>query len=376
MSTYDLAVVGGGYAGLACAASASARGLKTVVLDRKPQPGARPHTTGILVKEVADEWDVPRHLTRKIHAVRLYAPSGESCDLTSPGYYFLATNTSGVLQWLARRADTRGTHLRFGKPVREIRRTSTGWGLDSDSLEASWLVGADGAKSVVARTLGLGINRKFLVGVEHEYTGITGIDECLHVFVDSSLAPGYIAWVVPGVSVTQVGLACNASQPPDVPRFLDRISTIFDLRHARLTSKRRGLIPVGGLVRRRSGDNVMLIGDAAGMVSPLTAGGIQTSLQYGRQAGVFLADHLLDGGPDPVRSLDRCVKPFGVKHALRWGLDRRPPNWMLDLALRTPVARAFAQTVFYHHRGLLTQAAWKDLVGACFGHTPSRMQSI
>ena len=67
-----------------------------------------------------------------------------------------------------------------------------------------------GARSGVARTFGLGRNRRLLVGLETEYEGVRGVDpDRLHVFLDSQIAPGYIAWVVPGLGVTQVGLACH-----------------------------------------------------------------------------------------------------------------------------------------------------------------------
>ncbi|MCY3021666.1 MAG: FAD-dependent oxidoreductase [Planctomycetota bacterium] len=51
--TADVAIVGGSFAGLACAQAAAARGLRTIVLERKADPGQTPHTTGLLVKEVA-----------------------------------------------------------------------------------------------------------------------------------------------------------------------------------------------------------------------------------------------------------------------------------------------------------------------------------
>ena len=371
MQHADLVVVGGGFAGMACAASAAARGLKTVVVDRKPEPGASPHTTGILVKEVADAWDVPRHLTRKVAGVRLYAPGGDAFDLHSPGYYFLATDTPGVLKWLARRAHTRGASLRFNTRIDTMQRSDGRWRLDPIGLSGQWLVGADGARSAVARHANLGRNTRFLVGLETELTGVRGVDEDhLHVFVDSKLAPGYIAWIVPGVGQMQVGLARTADAAPDLDAFLAKIAQRFDLSRAREVSKRRGLIPVGGMVSPIAGENVMLVGDSAGMVSPLTAGGIQTALEYGRLAGVALADHMLDDGPDPVRAVKRRIEPFGLKHAMRWAIDRRPPNALVNAMLRTSPVRALAQTVFFHHRGLMTRAAWRDLAAGCLGRSP------
>ena len=74
-SHYDLAIAGGSFAGLVCARSAALRGLRTLVLERQPAPGAQVRTTGILVKEVAERWEVPSRLVRRIRGVRLYGPS-------------------------------------------------------------------------------------------------------------------------------------------------------------------------------------------------------------------------------------------------------------------------------------------------------------
>jgi len=92
---HDVIVIGAGFAGLCCAEAAAARGARTIVLERQSAPGERPRTTGILVKEISDAWDFPARLTRRIHGVRLYSPSLDYLDLTSPGYYFLATDTPG-----------------------------------------------------------------------------------------------------------------------------------------------------------------------------------------------------------------------------------------------------------------------------------------
>ena len=75
-----------------------------IVLEAKPSPGSRIHTTGLLVKEAAEEIDFPAALTRKIHGVRLYAPNLNHVDLAAPGYYFLATDTGALLDWMAMRA--------------------------------------------------------------------------------------------------------------------------------------------------------------------------------------------------------------------------------------------------------------------------------
>src|ERR1700750_2044729 len=101
MKTYDLVIVGASFAGLACARTAALRGLKVAVLERKKDPGALVRTTGILVKEVAEDVDVSSHLTRRVRGVRLYAPNARHTDHWAPGYYFLATDTPNLLRWMA-----------------------------------------------------------------------------------------------------------------------------------------------------------------------------------------------------------------------------------------------------------------------------------
>lgn len=357
-----LVVVGASFAGLACAHAAARRGLATTVLERRSGADRSIGTTGILVKEVADQWDVPRRLTRKIHGVRLYSPSLRTLDLARPGYYFLATDTPGLLSWWAREAQSAGAEILWGRAYRGSRPAPRRRiGIQDHGVACDFLIGADGARSQVARSLRLDVNQRLLTGLEAECAGVAGIDEDrLHVFLDSTLAPGYIAWTVPGVSAVQIGLAVNGGQRVSLDGLLAKLRAVFDLDRLRIDGYRAGLIPVGGPLRRIAAERALLIGDAAGWVSPLTAGGIHCALSWGRLAGIAVADHLLDGGPHPASVLRRLVPSFAVKRQLRRLFDLQPPNRLLDIALGTTVVRRLAQLVFFHHRGLLGSDAWRD----------------
>lgn len=194
MNDYDCLIIGAGFAGLQCARSAARRGINTLVIDRKPEIGAKLHTTGILVKEVADQLEVPRQLTRKIRGVRLYSPNLNSIDLVSPGYHFLATDTAGLLKWMASQAEQAGAAISTRRTLTSIRNQDSHLIVNGGEYRTRYLVGADGAKSSTAQLLGLPANHRFLVGVEAEWEGIRGVDpHFLHVFLDSEIAPGYIA---------------------------------------------------------------------------------------------------------------------------------------------------------------------------------------
>jgi len=347
---FDLAIVGGSFAGLACARSAALRGLKVAVLDAKPDPGLRVRTTGIVVKEASDAFDLPARMMRKVPGVRLYAPDNRSLDLSAPGYFFQATDMPALMRWMAEEAARAGATLMYGRKFEgglEYER-----GVAMGDLHASFLVGADGAKSAVAQAFGLGENRRFLAGLEIECEPLEGVDpRFLHCFADSQIAPGYIAWMVPGVGATQIGLAASRPARPDLGALLRHLKAIFDIRDIRVTSRRSGLIPSGGVVRHLGTRRVMLVGDSAGMVSPVTGGGIHTALHFGRRAAVLVANHLDGRGPLPARALAAEAPRYRAKLWLRRALDLAPPNALINAALMTAPMRRLAQRLYFHSRG-------------------------
>jgi flavin-dependent dehydrogenase len=349
---YDLIVVGASFAGLACARTAALRGLKVAVVERKRDPGEGVRTTGILVKEAAEETDIPSHLTRLIRGVRLYAPNGKYTDHSAPGYYFLATDTPNLMRWMADEALRAGAELLFGTAFKRGLQTDELAVLPDLDIGARLLIGADGATSTVARVFGLDVNRRFLGGVEFELEPEPELDgRFLHCFLDSELAPGYIAWAVPGVGVTQVGLAARHGFRPDARAFLEVYRKRLGLPERRILARRSGLIPAGATLQRTHEGRVMLVGDAAGHVSPMTGGGIVQTLRLGRRTAQLAADWIQAGAEHPARALAREAPRFRTKLWLRRLLDLAPPNWMWNLAFGTAPFRAFAQTIYFHQRG-------------------------
>jgi flavin-dependent dehydrogenase len=348
---FDLTIIGASFAGLACARTAALRGLNVAVVDAQPQPGARIRTTGLLVKEAVDALDLPAHLMRKIRGVRLYAPNLNYLDLHAPGYFFQATSTGALLQWMAEEARRAGATFYFGTRFDSALQDDDGLSLPTLGIRTRYLVGADGARSRVGQFFRLGLNRRFLVGAEIECEPISAMDErFLHCFADSGIAPGYIGWAVPGVGVTQIGAAALRNRKPDLEALGSVLERLWRIEAPRIFERRSGLIPVGGPVHPLGRGRVLLIGDAAGLVSPLTGGGIHTALSFGRRAAQLVADWLLDCGPHPLAQFSREIPRFGLKRALRRVADFAPPNALVNLLLMTPPMRAFAQRVYFHRR--------------------------
>ena len=356
---FDVVVVGASFAGAACAIAAARRGLRVCVLERKRDPGDKLRTTGIIVKEAAEQTllqHLPAAMTRRIESVRLYAPSLKQVALAAPGYYFLTTDTPAVMRWLAGQLRRYGAELRLGCAFTDAGRIDGGWEVAGVG-RTRYLVGADGARSRVARRCGLGEVRQFLYGIEYEFPGARLADAgALHCFISKRYAPGYIGWLAQNPGGVQAGLALRhdpaQARVPDIDGFLLRVGIAGGLpRHLRPGHTRAGLIPCSGPVLGLARDHAILTGDAAGIVSPVTAGGIHAAWEHGETVGAAIAAHLRDGGPAPETVAIAAAPRFRTKRALRWLYDRLQFDWPFDLLLHSPPLRWAAEQVYFHKRG-------------------------
>ena len=358
----DLVVVGASVAGVACALAAARYGLQVVVLERKRDPGEKLHTTGIIVKEAFERTllsQVPAAMTHRVDTVQLYSPNLRQLALSAPGYYFLTTDTPQVMRWLAGQLQWHGVDLRLGCAFTTAQRDGDGWRVDGVG-RTRYLVGADGARSRVARACGLGQVRDFLFGMEYEFPGAQlSRPGALHCFLSRRYAPGYIGWVAQTPTGIQAGLAHRhrAARPrvPDLDGFLLRVGRAAGLPR-RLTpgQVRAGLIPCSGPVDEIARDGAILTGDAAGIVSPLTAGGIHSACDHGQAVGHAIARHLRGDGPAPEAAATAAAPGYRGKRALRWAFDRLQMDWPFDLLLRTPPLRWMAEQVYFHQRRVRT----------------------
>ena len=365
-SDTDCVVVGASFAGLASALALARTGLHVTVLEKKAEPGAKLHTTGIIVKDAVDQIalldSLPKALVRRIPGVRLYAPNLRHVDLEAPGHYFLATDTPAVMRWLASETERAGATIEYDTAFTGARRLQSGFEVAGFGT-TRFLIGADGPRSRVAGAIGLGANTRFLAGVEYEYAGATlGVPDKLHCFIDRRLARGYIGWILAGVNGVQAGLARRldgrgALKPNEaMDEFLAKVAPVIDLRGTKPTGIRAGIIPCGGVVRPVAVSRTLLVGDAAGMVSPVTAGGIHTALKHGLAAGNAVADFLHGRAEDPSGWFVRSYPQFRMKRLLRTLFDHFQSDLAFNCLLATWPMRAAASIVYFHHAGVFDSA--------------------
>ena len=110
-------------------------------------------------------------------------------------------------------------------------------------------------------------------------------------------------------------------------------------------------------MRPVAGPRVLLVGDAAGMVSPVTAGGIHTALKHGLAAGHAIADFLNGRAEDPSGWFVRSYPRFRTKRLLRFLFDHFQSDALFNRLLGTKPVRRAAGIVYFHHKGAFDPSA-------------------
>ncbi len=361
MRRVDVAVVGAGLAGVECARGLASRGLAVALLDRRHRLDRGVRTTGIFVRRTLEDFALPEDcLGPPVRRTVLYSPSKAALALESPEDEFRvgrmarlyarrldACGRAGVL-WLPGARYLRCEPSRGGSLVLFERRGR------AESLRARFLVGADGAGSPVAADLGLDRNRRFLLGLEEVYEGCTLGEPAFRCFLDPRVAPGYIAWVVDDGEAVHLGTA-GSTRGFEPQAALERFKGSLPeglLPAGPITERRGGRIPSGGVLPRIGCPRGLLVGDAAGAVSPLTAGGLDACLRLSAFAVEVAAGYLANGDPAALEPYSgvRFRARFASRLFMRRLLEAFGSPLLMEAAhaaLRTPPGRLLARHVFF-----------------------------
>jgi flavin-dependent dehydrogenase len=357
--------VGAGLAGLECARRLGEAGASVLLADRKPAVDHAVHTTGIFVRRTLESFELPDDcLGPPVRRVALYSPRGRSQVLESPHDEFRVGRMGALYRRELDACVRAGVQWSPSTTLAALEPDGAGSaavlerGGRRERLLARFVVGADGATSRVAPALGLAENREWIVGVEEVFRGVsTGHVPTFHCWIDPGVAPGYIAWVVDDGEEVHVGVGGYASrfQPAEaLRRFQARVAPRFGLEGAAPCERRGGRIPVGGVLPRIACARGLLTGDAAGAVSPLTAGGLDPCLRLSALAADVAVEFLASGDQAALAPYDGTSlrARFRTRLLIRRVLAavRSPAAAELACAvLRLPPFRAAAHKVFFGH---------------------------
>ncbi|HEU4431742.1 MAG TPA: NAD(P)/FAD-dependent oxidoreductase [Pyrinomonadaceae bacterium] len=365
MHNYDVTIIGAGLAGLQCARLLSRQGITVLLVDRKNALDQKIHTTGIFVRRTLVDFDIPEDcLGPPIRHVTLHSPALRPLELVSRHDEFRVGRMGQLYERYLQQCLHAGVHwlsntTYLGASTCNGKLTvqlGNGSGSSTRSITTRYLIGGDGARSRVARDLELDLNREWIVGIESVYEGavLDGPPRLL-CFLDPQLSPGYIAWIAHDGEETHLGVGGYAARfdpLSSLAAFRDRVTHLIDLRQAKQIERRAGYIPVGGVLRNIANTNGLLIGDAAGAVSPLTAGGLDPCMRLSAFAAKVVAEYLSTGDPQTLNAYSGNI--FRSRFASRlWARRiastiRRPELLELGCAvLRVPLLNRLAHHVFF-----------------------------
>jgi len=278
---HDAAVIGGGPMGSFAADRMARNGMRVVVFEKDAEPGLSTVCAGGMSADVAPFIGLPDEIVeRRLSRLRLIVGTRvREWQFPDPAY--LTIDRGRFDRYLARRAAEQGADLRLGARVTHadvrtgIVRVRTNGG--EYEVRARAILFADGPHSLARRTTGLDARpagELRYCALQADLEAVANDFPALEFTADAGRNPFGYAWVFPKKDYLSVGLGRLTCVPgPSLVRLLDEfIRSRNDLKDLRVLRRRGAVIPAGPAPILTAGRG-LLIGDAAGMVNPLTGGG-------------------------------------------------------------------------------------------------------
>jgi geranylgeranyl diphosphate/geranylgeranyl-bacteriochlorophyllide a reductase len=320
METFDVVVVGGGPSGSTAATDLAHRGRSVLLLDRagriKPCGGAIP-------PQVINEFAIPDSLlVARATSARMVSPQDVCVDMPINGFVGMV-DRDVFDEWLRERAATAGATRRTGT-FEQLTRDSDGSAIvhyrtstkELSAVRARAVIGADGARSEVARVCMPSESVPFVFAY-HEIVKSPPPEACAFdgsrcdVYYQGRLSPDFYAWIFPHGETTSVGVG-SAQKGYSLRSAVTNLREITGLSATETVRCEGAPIPLKPRRRWDNGRDVVLAGDAAGVVAPASGEGIYYAMTGGRLAAEGVHSFLETGRATELSKVrQRFMKAHG-----------------------------------------------------------------
>jgi digeranylgeranylglycerophospholipid reductase len=294
MISLDVAVIGGGPAGLHTARLLAESGAAVSVLERKQEIGLGVVCTGIVGRGIFREFDLPADSAGpEFQDVRIVSSSGRTILYRHPSPFAAIVDRQKFDRALADRTRQAGAGIETGTTVLDLESSSEGITVKTvrngeiGSLRARLVVLATGVDRRLHPRLGLTAPKRFVYGAQAEVFDASNSRPS--IFVGTRTAPGGFAWAVPsGEGRSRIGLITNDPPQRAFEDFIARYFPRADLARASRPLEIKAIAQ--GMAGTSVQDRILAVGEAAGQVKTTTGGGIY----YGLLGARFAAEVILE----------------------------------------------------------------------------------
>lgn len=363
MKLYDLAVIGGGPAGATCARHAAESGLDVVLLEKSHHPRNKPCGGAIGPQAIRNlDVDISSVAERSFHAALIHTPSGKKVMLASENLIGQLVTRSKFDHLLLQKAEKAGVEVIQDTEIVSLEQTRAGVRALAvgDSYKSHLLVGADGVNGIISKEIG--IRSKWRseqialcisadvpmeqgdvesVMITNEVDGFPAIELFFNL-----VSWGY-GWCFPKKNGFSIGIGCRMDKQENLKQSWEKLISLIEVeKGVKLDTSNRVQyrVPLGSRLNRSTARRSMIIGDAAGLASPLTGEGVSFAVQSGILAANIAVEAVEMKSPLHIAKYDDQLKKS-------IGNELRDSRWIAEVLHKSD-----------KHTELLFQIATEDLV--------------
>ena len=269
---HDVVVIGGGPAGT-ISAGLLAKDHDVIVIEEHDVSGTPLQCTGLITQDVIDMSGVAPDILNRIYGANVFFPNGNVLEVRSKNVKAVLIDREDLDRKLAEKAMDSGAEILYGKTYEGHKFLQNGISaiVDGNEISAKIMVGADGQRSRTAMSVPENSPKEYVYGIQADIRSRKEESDIMDLRIGSEFAPGFFSWEIPFEDFTRVGLCVSQAGGPN--DHLKRLLKKTGLQDSEVIRKYSGKIPLGGR-KRTYGDRLVLIGDAAGQVKPISGGGL------------------------------------------------------------------------------------------------------